>query len=74
MRLDEDDYNQQDVATVLGDSSANMLGFSKISDGKSRDRLQRDGGTVKLAEDNSSKNEFETSVNAKSHDKFKEEF
>jgi hypothetical protein len=50
MRLDGDDedYNMQDVATVLGDSSANMLGLSKITDGKSRDKLQRVGDTVKL--------------------------
>jgi len=38
MRLDEDDYNTQDVATVLGESSANMPGLSKlVVDSKSRD-------------------------------------
>ena len=40
MRLDEDDYNTQDVATVLGESSANMPGLSKlIVDSKSRDLI-----------------------------------
>ena len=76
MRLDGDDedYNMQDVATVLGDSSANMLGLSKITDGKSRDKLQRVGDTVKLDQNSSREGNLDSSHNAKSHDKLTQDF